>query len=283
MPLPPLADALVRVAMASTILLALAHAAAFLLRKHSAAFRHLTWSAALLAVVMLPMATLIPGRLPWLPPATNQHPEFRRRAPKDLVSPSADVLSLRLSTSNELAVNPDAAASATVRHSVEATSSPEPLREAPLVTQAPRGELSPAPTPAPIPWPSIGAFIWTLGTAFFSIKVVSAVRAAGRAIRSAHSASESQSRRFRGLADRLGAPNSTKLLVCSELHGPRTAGVVAPVVLAPRDDDWHASIEGEISLLHELSHAKRHDVTTQFLGLLATALYWWNPLVWSAA
>ncbi|NQT17105.1 MAG: hypothetical protein HQ582_30390, partial [Planctomycetes bacterium] len=40
--------------------------------------------------------------------------------------------------------------------------------------------------------------------------------------------------------------------------------------------------ERETTLLHELSHLRRHDHWVRFLELAASCCYWWHPVVWKA-
>ncbi len=262
---PDLADALLRVALFGSLFLVAAHVAAFLLRKSSAESRHLVWSAALLAAVVLPLATLIPARLAWLPPATSSPALPSQLAEIPLAAATTEGLPLDLPTSTAAFQQGDA---------IAGVGGAAPASHAALPAE---------PTPNPIPWPSIGAWLWALGTACLLIKLGLTALAARRAMGSAAPASDSQATRFRSLAERMEAPAATKLMVSNALGGPRTGGVFSPVVVAPADKQWHGSAEGEIALLHELGHVKRRDVATQFIGLLASALYWWNPLAWSAA
>lgn len=265
MSLPELGDALLRVAFFSSLFLGVAHVATLLLRKQSAALRHLAWSAALLAAVLVPVTTLIPARLAWLPPAADEFTTSTQLA----VAPRADAGAESLA--------PQALAPATALPTGDPTVSAAPARpasKAPALTEQ---------APTRVPWQSIGASLWALGAAVLLIRLAMTARGARRSLQGAMGASDAQVSRFRVLAERMGAPKATKLMVSDALGGPRTTGVLSSVVIAPADDEWHGSAEGEVALLHELGHAKRRDVRTQFIGLIASALYWWNPLVWSAA
>lgn len=264
MHLPHVADALLRMALFSSLFLALAHAAAFLLRKQSAAIRHQAWTAALFAAVLLPLASLIPARLAWIPPVTSG-------------SVSAPVLAESAQVPESAEVLPSTLVAATTAMMVS-----EPADIAFVSYDHLESGAAAAPASASTPWPSIGAWLWIIGSAILLIRLAVIAMAAQRTVRGAAPAGDAQSKRFRGLAERMGAPTETKLMVTNALGGPCTAGIVSPVVVAPAAKDWHRSVEGEIALLHELGHVKRRDVASQFIGLMASALYWWNPLVWSA-
>ena len=59
------------------------------------------------------------------------------------------------------------------------------------------------------------------------------------------------------------------------------AGLGRPRLLLPADL-WHSLNPRQRStlLLHELAHVKRGDHWVRLLELAATAVYWWNPLLW---
>src|SRR6478735_5598751 len=64
---------------------------------------------------------------------------------------------------------------------------------------------------------------------------------------------------------------------------PFACGVFNPTIVLPAEcDDWSLDRRRAV-LLHELAHVRRHDLVGHTLGRLACALYWFHPLVWTAA
>jgi hypothetical protein len=85
------------------------------------------------------------------------------------------------------------------------------------------------------------------------------------------------------LADRLGVRRHVRLLRHPAVIVPMTWGVSRPVILLPPGaDDWDEE-RRRVVLAHELAHIARWDAVTQWVGHLAVALFWFNPLVWLAA
>jgi hypothetical protein len=62
-----------------------------------------------------------------------------------------------------------------------------------------------------------------------------------------------------------------------------TWGVLRPVILLPKESLSWPRERLQAVLLHELAHVRRRDSLTQSLALVASALYWPNPLVWWAS
>lgn len=80
---------------------------------------------------------------------------------------------------------------------------------------------------------------------------------------------------------------STSRRVYLFLHGglaaPMTCGMVRPAIGLPMDArDWPAP-ELRQALIHEVEHIRRADWLVQVLVKIASALYWFHPLVWVAA
>lgn len=81
---------------------------------------------------------------------------------------------------------------------------------------------------------------------------------------------------------RMHFKHGTALLVSDELQSPISWGVVRPVILLdPRAAS--DSSQAEAIIAHELAHVARLDWAMLIVGRLATALYWFNPLVWMLA
>ena len=64
---------------------------------------------------------------------------------------------------------------------------------------------------------------------------------------------------------------------------PMTWGIRRPTLLVPsRAEEW-PDWQCRNILLHELGHIERRDCMTQLIAQLACAVYWFNPLSWVAA
>ena len=61
---------------------------------------------------------------------------------------------------------------------------------------------------------------------------------------------------------------------------PMLIGIVRPMIVLP--DREYTQGQLEAVLLHELTHHRRRDVAIKWLTLLASAVHWFNPLVWLA-
>lgn len=81
---------------------------------------------------------------------------------------------------------------------------------------------------------------------------------------------------------RMGFKHGTALLTSNELRSPISWGLMRPVILL-NDRAVEASGEAEAIIAHELAHVARMDWVKLLLARFATALYWFNPLVWMLA
>jgi bla regulator protein blaR1 len=81
---------------------------------------------------------------------------------------------------------------------------------------------------------------------------------------------------------RMGFKHGTALLTSNELSSPISWGLMRPVILL-NTRAVEASGEAEAIIAHELAHVARMDWAKLLLARIATALFWFNPLVWLLA
>ncbi len=232
---------------------------AFGLKKRAAATRHLVWSLGLAgAVLLLPMGLALPN---WGLPV--------------LVAKAESSVARSIPASKPGRVELPEAASAVVRKARLDTSEVVARAErSPIQVAAPR-RISPeawllvlwgAGTMAVLAWFSVGwAAIWRLGRMAEPITDRRWVEEAREA------------------ADRIGVAGKVILLRGGAASMPVTWGVLRPVILLPGEADEWPSDRRRAVLMHELAHVHRRDGLTQFLGVAACAVYWFNPMAWWAA
>jgi hypothetical protein len=80
----------------------------------------------------------------------------------------------------------------------------------------------------------------------------------------------------------MGFKHGTALLTSDELASPISWGLMRPVILL-NSRAVEASGEAEAIIAHELAHVARMDWVKLLLARVATALFWFNPLVWVLA
>ncbi|HZU51015.1 MAG TPA: M56 family metallopeptidase [Sphingomicrobium sp.] len=81
---------------------------------------------------------------------------------------------------------------------------------------------------------------------------------------------------------RMGFKHGTALLTSNELASPVSWGLMRPVILLNKRA-VEATGEAEAIIAHELAHVARMDWIKLLLARFATALFWFNPLVWLLA
>ena len=81
---------------------------------------------------------------------------------------------------------------------------------------------------------------------------------------------------------RMGFKHGTALLTSDDLASPISWGLMRPVILL-NSRAVEAAGEAEAIIAHELAHVARMDWAKLLLARVATALFWFNPLVWMLA
>ena len=236
----------------STMVLLAAGAVTLLLRRSSAAVRHLVWTVALVSALVLPAMSLMLPR--WSAPVV--------RLPRPEMTTTA--LPMRITI-------------------------PSPRRDAisrPTPSASRRGDVSSADGVAPVPslhWTTVAAIVWLAGAAWILTRLLLgtvAVQLLSR--RSAETPDAPWLPMARAIAAELGI---TRVSFRRGARGmmPMAWGIARPVVLMPADADSWPRQRLRVVLLHELAHVKRADCLTHLLAQAACAVYWMHPLAWIAA
>ena len=85
------------------------------------------------------------------------------------------------------------------------------------------------------------------------------------------------------VSDRLALEEPPRLLRSEDAKMPFACGVFRATIVLPAECDSWSLDRRRAVLLHELAHVRRHDLIGHTLGRLACAVYWFHPLVWTAA
>jgi beta-lactamase regulating signal transducer with metallopeptidase domain len=84
------------------------------------------------------------------------------------------------------------------------------------------------------------------------------------------------------VADEMGLRIRVPLYISEMVHMAVTTGALSPrVILPPRAQDWPDE-RRKVVLIHELAHIRRRDSLIEVTARAATAIHWFNPLVWLA-
>ncbi|HEY0670879.1 MAG TPA: HEAT repeat domain-containing protein [Longimicrobiales bacterium] len=253
-------------ALKGTIVLLAASSLVLVMRRGSAASRHLIWQLALIAVLALPVIKLIsPFRLPVLP-------AFR----SPIATPIAPAQPLgNMPTAQQPASEGNATSSATSTSSESA---------GPAFRASTENQTNPATRPLIVRVLFWTALMWMAIAAVLLLRLaVGFVLVRWFALR-AYPLYENGWHELNGdLAQLVGLKQPVQLLGSPHIATPMTWGVARPVVMLPSAaEDW-SDERRRVVLLHELAHIRRKDSLTHMFAQVACALYWFHPLVWKAA
>ncbi len=228
-----------------TILLVLAFAAATLLRRSSAGARYLVWLATLVGVVLLPAAAVwAPVRVAVLPAAVAPSHAIRRMP-------------------------------AVANVSTETVAEPT---------------VAPAVAPAAHAAPARPSPFWILGGLWLGAMLALAARLIHGMItvrRIARRARPLETPEWRAalleVSDRLGLEEPPRLVLSDDVTVPFACGLRRPTVVLPAPAAAWTDDRRRAVLLHELAHVGRGDMMGHLLSRIACVVYWFHPLVWTAA
>jgi len=281
---------ILNIAFKSTLLLLLSAALVMLLRRSSAALRHRIWALQFVALLLIvPIHALVPG-LPWRilpdrwqaaraqvvdPPANSEFVSFGTTASMPTVRASDSMTSTAAGRAANLSMPHDAEVFPLGFDHVDIA--PREANSARLPTD----DLAPPETlESSIPWLPL---IWLTGTLVALIPLVIGLIGNVRLrLRSQSLVDTEWQTLVTMLSDRLGLRRTVTLLLGGAQQMPMTFGLARPCVVLPSTAIGWSDERRQVVLLHELAHIKRCDVPLQLVARLATAVYWFHPLVWYA-
>lgn len=85
------------------------------------------------------------------------------------------------------------------------------------------------------------------------------------------------------VADRLDLELPPRLVLSDRIEMAFACRALSPTIVLPAAAETWTDDRRRAVLFHELAHVKRHDLLGHTLGRVACALYWFHPLVWTAA
>ena len=237
-----------------TVVLLLAMAMTVGLRRAPAGARYLVWLASLGALLLVPaFSTWVSIPLPILPPTSSV-------APVD--APGAQPEPPHKFT------EPSAATAASER-------APEPA--SPVVVSQPS-------VPPALSASATIVMAW-LGVAviLFAWLVIGAIKVR-RIVRGGRELSDDAwLMPMYDVADRLDLATAPRLVMSGAVEMPFACGLIRPTIVLPASAERWSEERRRVVLFHELAHVRRRDLLGHTIGRVTCALYWFHPLVWSAA
>ena len=250
----PLADAVVK----ASLVLGAAALMSVILRRASAALRHLVWTLALCSALFLPVVSLM-------------LPKWQLQL-VTIASPAAAVETTVTAPATEPAV--------------------AAVAEAPRLGRDGNAHPTPASTPAPgsrpawlpsISWQTALLGIWLLGAITILGRIVVGLIAVRFVSRRTQLVTDADWLPMAmDLAEEMGVSSRLRFLRSGRASMPVATGLFRPSVIMPADADTWSENRLRVVLLHELAHVRRRDCLTHVLAQAACAFYWFNPLAWLA-
>lgn len=239
----------------ATLLLVAGGGAATVLRRGSAAWRHLAWGTAVAGLFVLPLASLGLPRLAVLPVPGRTVVEIPQvsAARGDR---AADVVSGTAGDASISNTAPD------IRSGIVAAPS----------------------SPFHVNWWLVFLAVWALGATVLLGRLVLGAWLLHRVVRRATPlAVPAWRRQLLEGADRLALARLPALVESDRLPMPFACGLLRPAIVLPTAASGWSDRRRQAVLYHELAHLSRYDILVNVLGQVACALYWFHPLVWVAA
>lgn len=251
----------------ATVVLLAALGVTRIMERGSAISRHLVWFVSLGALLLIPvLASWSPLRLAILPPD----------APPAVGAPT---------TLGPSFGAPEASGPATIAPTISSPRSPASTARMEAAANTVRDIVSPN-----TPWfgilsdPKLLFGIWLTVAILFAGWLAYGAMSVSRIIRRSRPLeSQDWTNPLWEVADRLELEKAPRLVRSEDAKMPFACGLLHPTIVLPAECDSWTLDRRRAVLLHELAHVRRRDLVGHTIGRFACALYWFHPLVWTAA
>jgi hypothetical protein len=283
-------------AVKSTALLLLAALMAIMLRRDSAATRHLVWLMAMVTMLVVPLMSAVLPQWRVLPDwtSTPSQPVVVETSPFSIVTPADDAVEVLPGAEPVEVQRPSAAA-------YQGAALPSDSRPAFV-----KPEIIPESAGWRWNWIRALPLVWAVGFCVLILRLLAArmilwntqrqaavlwsVRGAGCQPAKETADWQPEKASHDPLASaieaaylQLGIRRAVTLLIHAEKTIPVVWGILRHRLLLPAAARQWSGEQLQSVLLHELAHVKRRDTLVQLLAQIACTLHWFNPLVWFAA
>ncbi len=288
------------VVLKSSLVLAMAMFVTAMMRRGSAAARHLVWACALVACLITPIISrYLPGPqvLPHWTKSTVSANDL-----SDLENPDARSIAwLTPETEQTLTILADlqAAKPQTQVTTGEAYTRLQQLSEQRVTTYVPAVTdneqiasvtLLDEPALAVSPWiglidryfTSVVVGGWSFGFALLMLPIILGSLGLYQLARHARLFPRDLNGAMLDYAAELGVERRVVGLISASACLPMTWGFWRPTILLPPTALAWTAERKRMVLMHELSHIRRSDYVTQLIGQFVRAVFWFNPLAWYA-
>ncbi len=150
-----------------------------------------------------------------------------------------------------------------------------------LIATSSAGDRLPSSAVADFPWMGLAVVIWLAGASAVLLRLGYGLILRSKLLRQSQPFDTDDGQQLaQQLTQELGIKRRIRLAISSAISGPVAWSLPRATVILPSESLTWSRDELRVALVHEFSHIKRRDDVWMLMGVLATAIHWFNPLVW---
>ena len=249
--------------------------------RRSAATRHVVWLAVLIGTIAVPLQmTLLPNWGPIVSVDLADEPVQAESKPKSDIVLNESIKSESMEMRNRSRIARETAANALVAPSRSPNSNEREATDS-STTHLTSASNSSGYVPVNA---NLLVALWASGAILSTVPVIIGAVLVRRSVRrSTRLDAGKWFAELKQLQQRHSMRRDVTLWRSDRKIGPFTGGIFRPLILLPSNIDSWSVERFRIVMLHELGHVERWDVLVQRVARIATAMFWFHPLVWLVA